>query len=356
MMDYTKTVEKVAKELAKKKDWRNTYNRYAKNIEDADNLYKEASQKIKKQLPDLGLLRIYSSIALVQKSTKSAYFDLRIFGQSVGGLTYNRRRGICLTVNKTQHDNNKKYFNLEIPANPLRRPYELDSDEAKRILKTLVGYKGDCAKVKSPEHQYESLILHDLIQTDGKKKKITYCRPVMLGGGDGYGFFQMRTVFAASKHEPIYKMRKDGAAIGGGIDILARIQHKNENHWRLAVMELKDENTSSEPQATVMTQALIYATFIGYLLRDNNCGKKWWNIYRNQEDKEHDVFSKLKIDVVTVMPTDNTHKLPVVECGEIPIPGLDNVTLCLYSLYVDTDSKKTRIESVNGTLINDKKL
>jgi len=348
-MNYKDIVDRTAKELIEHDDWRKAFRRYADNIKDATNTYKAAAGILKKHLPSkMGSLRIYSSIQLVQKSTKCAYFDLRIYGQSVGGLTV-KNDELYLTVTKDQQEKNRDHLKIETKAHPAKKPYHWDSNEAKEIIKTFVEYKGEGADLRSEEHKYESLILHDLVNTSSNNKYITYCRPVMLGE---YGFFQMRTALAASKHKPKYAMGDRGAK-GGGIDILARIAHKNGS-WRLAVMELKDDNKAPESQPVVMTQAMIYATFIGYLLRDTDRGKLWWNIFRNKED-EKNVNAHLDIDVITVMPPDKTGKLPESKSEEICIPGIDNVTLHPYSLYVDVDPKKSKIIGISGSLCEVKK-
>lgn len=349
-IDYNLIVAVAAEELRKHSDWRVAFSRYADNIIAVSDVYKEASKALKQQLPkEMGLLRIYSSIALVQKSPKSAYFDLRIYGQSVGGLMFKNGK-LYLSITAKQQQNNYKHLHIETIANPPRKPYLLESKDAQMIIKIFTEYDGVGADMKSREHQYETLILHDLVQTTSTRKKITYCRPVMLGE---YGFFQMRTVFAASRHQPKYAMN-GRAAMGGGIDILARIQHK-DGKWRLAVMELKDDNKKSESQPVVMMQAMIYATFIGYLLRDVDCGKKWWNLFRNQDD-EKSIKPTIDIDVITVMPTDKTGKLPEAKMEkEIPIPGINNVSLHPYSLYVDADLEKSIIKKISGTLCSEKK-
>ena len=347
---YKDTVDLTAKILTEKDDWREAFLRYATNIKNATGVYSAAADILKCHLPsEMGLLRISSSIQLVQKSSKSAYFDLRIFGQSVGGLTIKNDK-LYLTVTPDQQKNNRNRLEIETKAHPTNKPYLWDSNEAKEIIKTFVEYKGEGANVRFKEHKYETLILHDLVQTSSNNKHITYCRPVMLGE---YGFFQMRTVFGASKHEPQYVMC--GRAVkGGGIDILARIRHK-DGSWRLAVMELKDDNKAAESQPVVMTQAMIYATFIGYLLRDEKCGKLWWNIFRNKKEDETKVKPHLDIDVITVMPPDKTGKLSESKFEEIHIPGIDNVTLHPYSLYVDVDFKKSIIKGISGSLCKVKK-
>ena len=349
-MSYKAIVDLTADILTKNDDWREAFLRYANNIKEASDVYSAAARVLKSHIPsEMGLLRIYSSIQLVQKSSRRAYFDLRILGQSVGGLTIKNDK-LYLTVTPDQQKNNRDRLEIETKAHPTNKPYLWDSNEAKKIIKTFVEYKGEGANVRFKEHKYETLILHDLVQTSSKNKHITYCRPVMLGE---YGFFQMRTALGASNHKPIYSMNSVyNKATGGGIDILARIKHK-DGSWRLAVMELKDGNQKAESQPVVMTQAMIYATFIGYLLRDEKCGKLWWDIFRNKKD-ENKVKPHLDIDVITVMPPDKTGKLPESKSEEIHIPGIDNVTLHPYSLYVDTDSELSTITGISGSLCKEK--
>ena len=214
------------------------------------------------------------------------------------------------------------------------------------------------------EHRLETLVLSDLAKghiSDGKV--MTSIQPVMLGS---IGFFQMRTPLSASNHKiadyPKYSMREDGAACGGGIDILARIVHKKEVGWRLVIIELKDQNKKSEPQPEVMQQALVYATFIAHLLRCEECGNMWYNIFRNQWNEVllNEKKDRIKIDVITMMPPIplNKHGEYIYNEGElkaIDVPGIKGVTLYPYTVYIDADLKKSLIKNITGTLNNDKK-
>ena len=138
---------------------------------------------------------------------------------------------------------------------------------------------------------------------------------------------------------------------GGGIDILARVKHKNEFWFRLAVIELKDGNESREPQKEVMFQALTYATFIASLLRSKKSGRLWWKILRNSKH-DADVPKHLHLDVVTLMP--GPRKPDEEGClDDIWIGGL-NVTFHLYTLYYTLDAQGD-IASFSGTLKDDLK-
>lgn len=257
-------------------------------------------------------------------------------------------------------------MNLETKANPPRRLYKWDSEEAQTIFSSLINYSGKDAKMHSEEHKLETLVLTDLAKKHKKSgkegnKRLTCIRPVVLGD---VGFFQMRTPFKASKHSdkdyPKYSMSKKGAASGGGIDILARVQHKNCK-WRLAIIELKDDNKRSESQPIVLQQALVYATFIAHLLRDKDCGDAWWNLFRNQDkDVLLDDKKEIAIDVITMMPPIPCDKKgnPIYEECEmrpIPVPYIQNVTLYPSTIYIETNDSKSNIERTFGTLIEDKR-
>lgn len=129
---------------------------------------------------------------------------------------------------------------------------------------------------------------------------------------------------------------------GGGIDILARVTHKKKENEkggsRIAIIELKDENKSSEPQAKAMKQALIYATFIARLLRSKS-GDTWWNIFRDQEknfEEPKQVPKDLHLDVVTLMPKGNSNEGSL---ASIEVEQLPNTTFHLYTLYYDVNSE-----------------
>lgn len=370
IMTNEDVVRITSEKLCSNDDWRDAYERYAKAITSKKTQFDEAAKFLKKTFPyrKLGLLRIYFSIA--QSQNPSIECDLRILGQSVGALCVKKNKtgefDLSLKISPEKAKHNMKYLKIETKANPPRRPYAWDSEDAKRIWSTFVNFKGEnfgSDKMRSAEHYLETLVLSDLAKghiSDGKV--MTSIQPVMLGS---IGFFQMRTPLSASNHKiadyPKYSMRENGAACGGGIDILARIVHKKEVGWRLVIIELKDQNKKSEPQPEVMQQALVYATFIAHLLRDKKCGNLWYNIFRDQkEDRFLDEKKELKIDVISMMPPIPYNKKgkPLYEEGEmnpIPVPGIPNVTLYPHTIYINADLQKFKIKNVYGTLIDDKK-
>lgn len=358
-------VKITSEKLCSNTDWRKAYERYADGINLNKTLLIEAADFLKKFLPkDMGPIRIYSSIKLAQKSPVT--YDLRIYGQSVASLIVQfdkyKNKKVFLKIDAEQESKNETHLKLKTPASPLRRPYEWESAEAQEILSTLISFDGTGSDMHSNEHKLETLVLSDLAKehtTDGKK--LPFIRPVILGD---LGFFQMRTPLGASNHNskdyPKYSMRQGKAASGGGIDILARIQHNNGT-WRFAVIELKDGNDKKEPQPLVMQQALVYATFIAHLLRDDCCGNSWYNIFRNHKNegvlKEE---KELHIDVITMMPPIplNNKKEPIYEEGkmdQIRVPNIPNVILHPSTIYIDAELETSKIKNVYGSLIDDKR-
>lgn len=114
---------------------------------------------------------------------------------------------------------------------------------------------------------------------------------------------------------------------GGGIDILARCKHK-DGSVHLCVIEVKDENKPSEPQAKAMEQALSYAVFIASLLRNTATGAAWWKLFGFNRA----IPTTLHIDVVTIMPKGNTTEF----LETIPLQEL-NTVLHPSTLYYDTE-------------------
>jgi len=231
-MTNEEVVRITSEKLISHNEWRKAFKRYSDGISSNKNIYKGTAFFLKKELPsNMGNVRIYSSINLAQQS--SVEYDLRIYGQSVGAIVIKNKGDknyeLFLKIKKTHEVNNKKHLNLETKANPPRRLYKWDSEEAQTIFSSLINYSGKDAKMHSEEHKLETLVLTDLAKKHKKSgkegnKRLTCIRPVVLGD---VGFFQMRTPFKASKHSdkdyPKYSMSKKGAASGGGIDILARV-------------------------------------------------------------------------------------------------------------------------------------
>lgn len=321
-------------------EWERIYERYANDIALNEDIYKKEARKLKVKHP----LVVYSSIGRVENSSKLV-FDIRVSGQSVGNITIDKGGVPMFKIKKNQPQYGNKHF--EFDDNWLTKCDKWDGGMLSESFKMFYSeeVKGKIPDVGIKEHRVESQMLCDFAKKGGKDdKKLRWIQPVRLGGA----FFQFVTPLKASTHQP--KVLAKGTN-GGGIDILARVKHKNEIRFRLAIIELKDGNESREPQKDVMFQALTYATFIASLLRSKKSGRLWWKILRNS-NHDADVPKHLHLDVVTLMPgprkPDEEGCLDDIWIGEL------NVTFHLYTLYYTLDAQGD-IASFSGTLKDDLK-
>lgn len=334
------TVEKTKQILANKKPvWEKAYNRYAHDIKANTEKYELNAKKFQVNAP----LTVYSSIGKVMTEKSTTAYDLRYAGQSVGEIHVNNKGEVLLYVTEKQASYAKDNFGFE-------KSCQLDgvdwhkAEAAVDFRKAYQAHSTDLVKIKSEEHRIENFLLKEFAKkTRAEGKKLCNIQPVRLGSK----FFQLTTPLTASKHEPepalINESSDKPGANGGGIDILARVKHSPKES-RIAIIELKDENSDGEPQYLVMTQALTYATFVAYLLRSES-GKDWWNIFRNNNQTEKNVPLHLDIDVVTLMPEGTSKE---GNLADIPIPEV-NATLHLFTLYYKRN-KDGNPESFSGTL------
>ena len=322
MKSNEETVKLSAQLLKENTKWKVVYSEYAEAIKKNSASYKEYAKKFRKP----SSLIVYTSIGRV-KSSYDYIYDLRFGGQSVGKIEGKEYEQPFLTVSEDQAKGICKILGREKFSyfNKVSWSHDNRAKEFRKLFNEIKPTKN--LGLHSKEHRIESKILEEFGKSD-PDKLLRNIQPIRLGGM----FFQFITPLKASTHEPvIYASRH-----GGGIDILARVTHKN-NERRIAVIELKDENKPSEPQAEVMKQALIYATFIAYLLRSES-GNTWWNIF----EESNNVPTNLHLDVVTLMPKGNSNEGSL---DDIAIKEL-NATLHLYTLYygVNTEGNPNNLE------------
>lgn len=324
MKSNEETVKLSAQLLKENTKWKVVYSEYAEAIKKNSASYKEYAKKFRKP----SSLIVYTSIGRVKSSYE---YDLRFGGQSVGKIEGKEDEQPSLTVSDSQAKGICKILGREkfSSFNKVSWSHDNRAKEFRKLFNEIKPTKN--LGLHSKEHRIESKIL-DEFGKSGSGKLLRNIQPIRLGGK----FFQFITPFRASKHEPAISTSGNG----GGIDILARVTHKN-NERRIAVIELKDENKLSEPQAEVMKQALIYATFIAYLLRSES-GNTWWNIF----EESNNVPANLHLDVVTLMPKGNSNEGCL---NDIAIKEL-NATLHLYTLYygVNTEGNPNNLE---GTFV-----
>lgn len=307
-------VQLSSKLLVESADWKGRYEKYASDIQKNGVYYAACAKKFRVSHP----LVVYSSIGRM-RNINTCEYDLRFGGQSVGRIEVVKGGEPKLNVSEKQAEYIRGDLGLGRFDALEDAPWG-SSNEARKFRKLFSGLKtAKGLKLHSEEHRIESRVLEEFAQRSGRGKLLRYIQPVRLGTK----FFQLVTPFKGSRHIPT--MSRPGH--GGGIDILARVTHKN-NDKRIAIIELKDENKAAESQEEVMKQALIYATFIAHLLRSDS-GHAWWNIF----GESNLVSEELRLDVVSLMPKGDSKegKLDDIYLKEL------NTTLHLYTLYYSVD-------------------
>lgn len=341
MEDNRLFIDKTLRILDNNSQWKDIYASYAESLVKNKGKYLSNGKLFRVKNP----LLVYSSIGKVKTDAGTSSYDLRFAGQSVGEISVNREGKVHLSVNEHQAEYAKKYLRFTASEVLNRVDWKKDSkaSEFRKFYYAISSVEG--IGIKSEEHRIESFLLKEFSKkTRLEDKKLCNIQPIRLGNR----FFQLTTPLKASDHNPKSSVNERGGATGGGIDILSRIRHSN-NESRIAVMELKDQNKSSEPQRDAMFQALTYATFLAYLFRSKS-GNIWWNLMRPESSKDKkSVPEHLNIDVVTIMPKEGGSEegdlLP------IDIPAL-STTFYLYTLYYDVDRDGNPC-NFSGTLTKD---
>ena len=310
-------MENIIKEASRlleenRQDWEKRYQKYIEDIAEA------AQEAVTLQFRLPKNLRLYKNIS----SVNAPEYDIRYAGQSIANIKI-ENDAIWLQAKEMS----KRFESSVEPS----KWYKWDSAEANKFR----SYFNSCEKedlASSPERRIEQLLLNDMTES----KSFINIEPVRLLEA----YFQMPTPFAASKAMPQYACHN-----GGGIDILARVGRGRGD--KLCVIELKDEYNAHEPQSHVMKQAVIYATFIAYLLR-SDIGNAWW---KNSFGLNIDIPKSLVIPVLTLMPLPK--EKPAEEIiGNFTIDSLNDVTLECHSMYYELlEGNRFRLTSDNYSYI-----
>jgi hypothetical protein len=299
---YQETVSKV-KDLLKTniEEWEDRYSSYASEIKKR----KQAFNKGRTEFHQWKPLYVYTSVSGA-KGAKLEY-DLRFLGQSVATLKIKDDGKVLIT---SKDKRNEKYFGIKTKL----KGSDWAGEEAKCFRKEFSVALKKGKMPKSKEHRYENSLLVEFSKTDRNTKLLCNIQPVKLSKM----FFQMPTPLTASKNDIEYAKYS-----GGGIDILSRVKHCN-NKTYLCVMELKDENKSTEPPEKAMKQAIAYAVFIACLLRSKS-GNDWYKLFGYKGN----VPENLDIDVAVVMPYNKDRNNDFGQA--LSVDG--NTTLKLHALY-----------------------
>jgi hypothetical protein len=330
--EFEAVVQQTQQILKENTGWLTRWAGYASNIRDS----KPNIRDVRKRFHERPPLRVYLNITSAQKAKNSANFDLRYRGQNVAMLK-GCKDGKHKLSTTGYDETNYEYFRCEICLSNVDwdgrkaagfRKYFKDHDRQRRPSAS--------TKKKNVEHRIESQLLTEFSTTTNKV--IRQIKPVRFSGVR----FPMPTPIKASDHKvPLYPEYGKGDH-GGGIDILTRVG-AGGLATRLCIMELKDENKTSEPPKDVMKQALAYATFIHALLR-SPAGQDWWELF----EFGGKVPESLELYAACVMPSNSNN---VDSFGKIELNIGNNDTIKLHYLYfIEKEDGRIIIGPDNTTL------
>lgn len=259
---FDERAKAVAAELDRNAaEWEANYARYAEAL-----LANESKLKNNKtQFNEFKPLYLYSNVS---DAMDSGTYNLRYRGQGVADLKIGRDGVLRLSMTADHFKNNTLDFECDID---LRDGVPWHSAKATDFRKFFRDNTQARRRKGKEEHRKESLLLTEFLKDDSDVKQLLRVQPVRLFD---HVRFQLPTPLSASGGKGfIYSSSK-----GGGIDILSRVGKGRGT--RLCVMEVKKANTSAEPPAIVIKQAITYAVFLWKLLRSEKaCGQKWYNIF-----------------------------------------------------------------------------
>jgi len=316
-MNYNTVVETVNNLLKDNNEkWQSRYKDFADKVIKHEKEYTIRKKRFQVKMP----LYCYTEIGSLLKNPLNKKTDkenkleykLRFYGQDIATVSV-QDENILISTKKYDKSNEK------LGNKPLGNNKWSDKETSEFLAKFKQISK---EKVKSKEHRVENILLAEFAKKKSEGKKLCNIQPIKLCGL----FFQFTTPLRASKEIGYSENNK-----GGGIDILARVKHKN-NSVNICVMELKDENIEKENPKIAMKQAVTYAAFVAHLLRSES-GNDWYKIFGFGKD----VPKELTIDVAIVMPFKEERSENFEKLKEIKV--LENTYLKLYSLYFLEDEK-----------------
>ncbi len=231
--------------------------KWAKTLADSQENLLKAAKTFHQWAP----LKVYLSVA--QAAKPRITFSLRYQGQHVANLLVDSSPQ--LEIDKKTAETNQTYFPVETTRACFgigqeqagRRPWRhLEAAEFRKHFK----HPGSKARVRSPEHRIEAIVLEQMADSTSEKFNGTLknIQPVLLAGCP----FQLPVPISGSTGVP--------KAIKGNIDIVAR--RRVGTRTRLSIWELKRPGVT----AHAIEQAYIYGVTVLKMLRAKESGHIWY--------------------------------------------------------------------------------
>ena len=270
-MDYQKyfkeTIVKTRELLRQhnnKLDWEKHWEQYAEKI----SKYLPHISKMRKQFHEWAPLYLYMTTSDAKQAGRTIRFTLRYNGQEVAELKVRNNVTVISTATGEKdnyNQSNKHDFDCMIELPPKGCSWK--GEQARKFRRHFTVKSKDDKSGAKPEHRLESLLLTEFSKRLAPKA-LTGIQPVRIAGVR----YPMPTPLAACNHGIV----EYTGPRGGGIDILARVGRSGKTN--LCIIELKDQNKTSEPAWHALEQAIKYAVFIRELLRSKS-GAKWWKLF-----------------------------------------------------------------------------
>ena len=292
MGPYENVIVEVQKLLSANKEWKDRYRKYIDTI--LTKAEKAPFKKVQEQFAVPSPFQLYMPLSTVVNDCSGlrTVFELRFHGRSVATLIVANKedKKVALRVKRTQAiykvlTDAKKKTDAEdleklVKGTEALSEYDWHGKEAKNFRKIYSDLEHTLKNntqlrlAGQPEHEMESYLLCNYAHRSSTDREVRFIQPVMMYGTRAC--FQMPTPIRASDVKNGVDKLSYSKSNGGGIDILARVGSGRSTY--LAVLELKDENTKSEPPHKAVCQAIAYATFLRELIRSES-GQKWWNFF-----------------------------------------------------------------------------
>lgn len=265
--EYQNFADKIQRELNTDRSWVDQYNGYADILLKNEMRINELRKLFHEQEP----LYVYLSIGRADKT--KLMFNLRFLGQSIGDLVADEST-IMLNIDETQAENNRKYFSKkeseEYSQFTKAGSYPWKGTEAAKIRKEFSERLRDIECVpRQQEHMVESALFSEFEKESGENKALRWIQPIDYAGVR----IHMKTALKASS---VVKGDAVLSSSGGEIDLFCRRKAGNRSY--LTIIEIKDENKSTESPEKAIKQAIAYAVFIRELIHSKS-GAKWMQMW-----------------------------------------------------------------------------
>ena len=271
-------------------------------------------------------LYFYITTTKAKESKTKLTLDVRYKGQNVAILKCDKNDRVTISTDGYKATNERD-FGCNIELN------DVDWKDAAEFRKYF--RDREPAKKRNVEHKIESVLLTEFSKVGGDKL-LRGIQPVKFAGKIR---FPMPTPLSASDHS---ELRFPESGKGGGIDILSRVG--SGPHTRLCIIEVKDENKSSEPPESALQQAIEYTTFIRELLRSEG-GSLWWELFGFSRD----IPDKLTLYASCAMPTREPAMKDVESFGGARLNIGCDIIECHY-IYFSMSEDKSSLQSIKTSL------